>query len=394
MITEKIRLLENIDWEFSDYRGFSSFPADINSLHWYPAPFIPQIPGILIHTLTSEEEIVFDPFAGAGVAMIEAARLRRSFIGIDINPYAVNIMKAKLRALSVAGKEWYQTIENEVQSYSRIGLPTRDYCRKRQMSDEVFKWFEKETLAKLCALHQYVSSEQNQKDKLLKRVLFSSILNSCCSQKEHYTYITDGCYPDKLMAVDVIKLFLGQTRLVALAADTFRKQYEITYGERWKQLMGVVTICDARDVAFVRDESIDMVITSPPYLAVNDYVKSMRLTKLFFPERGTTEALEKEIGARRKRGRKNAYGDYIKDMDKSFSEMARVLKKAGFLCFTIGQGRGKVNKGDVVYTLLKILQHKYGFGVLARFDRKIKFRRIQVPGVGKEEIIILKRNLK
>lgn len=389
----KLRQLQNIDWEFSDYRGFSSFPADINSLHWHPAPFVPQIPAILIQALTEKEDTIFDPFAGAGVTLIEAARLNRKFIGMDINPYAVNITKAKFYALSLADKGWFLTINEDLKSLSIVDCSIEDYCMEFGIDKDVFEWFEKKTLRELCSLHQYVRSESDIRNKLLKKVLFSSILQRCCSQREHYTYVTDGCYPKDLLYIKAIELFLNQAELTAIAAETFRKQYKIMYNEELTSLDGIISVGDARDL-FLKDESIDIIVTSPPYLGVNDYVRSMRLTKLFFPEKGTQKAMKNEIGARWKRNRKYAYEEYTEDMARSFSEISRVLKSSGFLCLIIGQGRGKVCKRkNVVDELLDILQNKYDFKIGMRNSRKIKFRRIQVPGVGNEEIIILNRKL-
>ena len=385
---EKLRRLQNIDWEFSDYRGFSSFPTDINSLHWHPAPFVPQIPVILIQALTEEGDTILDPFAGAGVALIEAARLKRKFIGIDINPYAVNIMRAKFYALSLSDRQWFLGIKEDLESLS-INASIEDYCMKFGIDKEVFKWFEKKTLRELCTLHQYVISESDGKNRLLKKVLFSSILQKCCSQREHYTYVTDGCYPDELLYINAIELFLNQAEFTAIAAETFRKQYRMTHNIEWTSLDRVISTGDARSLKFLKNESIDMVVTSPPYLGVNDYVRSMRLTWLFFSEKETQEAMKHEIGARRKRNRKYAYEEYIDDMDRSFAEISRVLKSSGFLCLVIGQGRSKACKRNVVEELLEILQNKYEFRTRMRISRRIKFRRIQVPGVGNEEIIIL-----
>lgn len=388
---EKVRQLQNVDWEFSDYRGFSSFPADINSLHWHPAPFVPQIPAILIQALSEKEDTILDPFSGAGVTLIEAARLKRKFIGIDINPYAVNITKAKFYALSLADTGWFLTIKEDLKSLSIVNCSIEDYCMEFGIDKEVFKWFEKKALRELCSLHQYVRSDSNNRNKLLKKVLFSSILQRCCSQREHYTYVTDGCYPKKLIYINAMDSFLKQAELATTAAETFRKRYKLMYDEEWASFDGFISVGDAREL-FLKDESIDIIVTSPPYLGVNDYVRSMRLTKLFFPEKGTQKAMKDEIGARWKRNRKYAYEEYTEDMVRLFSEISRVLKSSGFLCLIMGQGRGRVCKGkNVVEELLDILQNKYDFKIVMKNSRKIKFRRIQVPGVKNEEIIILNR---
>lgn len=388
---EKLSQLQNIDWEFSDYKGFSSFPADINSLHWHPAPFVPQIPAILIQALTEEGDTILDPFAGAGVTLVEAARLKRRFIGIDINPNAVNIIKAKFYALSLLNKQLFLTIKKDLESLPSVDS-IEDYCMKFGVDKEVIKWFEKKTLKELFSLHQYVKSEPNSRNRLLKKVLFSSILQKCCSQREHYTYVTDGCYPDKLLYINAKELFLNQMESTRKAVETFRKQYRLMYHKDWSFSDSVISVGDARDLRFLKNGSVDIVVTSPPYLGVNDYVRSMRLTWLFFPEKGIQNAMKYEIGARWKRNRKYAYEEYVDGMDKSFSEISRALKPTGFLCLVIGKGRGRVCKRDVVEELLEILCNKYEFRSCMRISRKIKFRRIQVPGVENEEIIILNKN--
>jgi DNA modification methylase len=392
MTHPRIKQLQSIDWEFSDYRGFSSFPADINSIHWYPAPFVPQIPAILIQALTEKNYVILDPFAGTGVALIEAVRLKRIPIGVDVNPYAVNIVKAKFIALDIAGNQWFSRIENDVRSLPKLELDTGQYCKLYGVSDEALRWFEESTLNKLCTLHRYVSKEHDKKGQLLMKVLFSAILQKCCSQREHYTYITDGCFPEKpSISIDATELFLEQAKLIALAAENFRKQYTLMYSEDWKSPVDVIHLGDARDMSFLKNGSIDMIVTSPPYLGVNDYIKSLRLTWLFFPENSKEMGWKNEIGARSKRHRSNAFKEYIDDMEKVFFEISRVLKRSGFLCLTIGQGQGKVNKGNVKEKMLEILQNRYGFRAEAIFSRRIKFKRIQIVGVRNEEIVILSR---
>ena len=52
----------------------------------YHGNFIPQIPNQLLRRFTKPGEIVLDPFAGSGTAAIEAARLGRRYIGIELSP--------------------------------------------------------------------------------------------------------------------------------------------------------------------------------------------------------------------------------------------------------------------------------------------------------------------
>ena len=83
--------ISNIDWDFTSLGN-----DGLNSFHWYPATFISAIPGSLIPFLSKENEVVLDTFCGTSVTGYECVRLGRKFIGIDNNPIAILISKAKL----------------------------------------------------------------------------------------------------------------------------------------------------------------------------------------------------------------------------------------------------------------------------------------------------------
>lgn len=53
----------------------------------------------IIESSTSEGEIVLDPFCGCGTTVAVAERLKRKWIGIDISPQAVEVMKLRLAKL-------------------------------------------------------------------------------------------------------------------------------------------------------------------------------------------------------------------------------------------------------------------------------------------------------
>jgi len=385
-----IKELEAVDWNFADYSS-SQFPTDINSLHWYPAAFVPQIPAILIKTLSRPGDVVFDPFSGSGTTIVEASRLRRSFIGVDHNPYAVNICKAKFTAIGDTEESWFAEELKIVQSLHVIE-DARHYCALTGIEDEVFKWFHDKSLGEILALHQHILRNRGSHANLLRQVILSSILNRCCSQRDHYTYITDRCFPKELLYRPARVMYCEQIKLTCRAVMETRRQYARVYDSEWKPSRdGVVECRDARSLSWLSDGAVDLVVTSPPYLGVNDYVRSMRLTALLFPEEGVERAIASEIGARRKRFHSKAFEDYKNDMNQVFAEIARILKRAGYLGLVIGQGRGRVNKGDTLDLLVSMLREEFQFSVQFEEERRIKFRRIQVPGVGTERIIVFRR---
>lgn len=63
---------------------------------FYHGNFVPQIPRQLIKRYTKENEIVFDPFLGSGTTAYECETLKRNFVGVEIQPSLVKLVKSKL----------------------------------------------------------------------------------------------------------------------------------------------------------------------------------------------------------------------------------------------------------------------------------------------------------
>jgi hypothetical protein len=378
-----------VDWDFGDFTSRNA-KVDINSLHWYPASFIPQIPDVIIQTLSQKGDWVLDPFAGSGVTLVEAAKLGRRFIGTDSNPFAVDISRAKFLAIEYAGIDWQEDLNRRV-ARNTIEQPTEYYMEAHGIAAEVCEWFEEETLRELLSIHEAIIDDHGDRF-LLERVIFSSILSSCCSQRRHYTYITDGCYPDKLSYKPAKKIFAEKVQLVNRSAEIFREQYRRRHSREY-EYDGVIKLADARELHCIGKESVELVVTSPPYLCTHDYLKAMRLTNLFFPEKNIKSALENEIGARCKRGRMTAHEDYIRDIRKALQECHRILKLGCFMGLIIGVGSGKVVKSNVIEQLLDFLTDKEAFIAVYQNTRRITNRRIRgrTPGVLCEHIVILEK---
>ncbi|HKZ93259.1 MAG TPA: DNA methyltransferase [Candidatus Bathyarchaeia archaeon] len=387
--TAVTRLLARVDWDFQDYVS-KSYPEDINNMHWYPASFIPQIPSILIQMFSERKDEVLDPFLGSGVALVEAAKQGRNFLGVDSNPYAVDIVKAKFEALNCRdwtwAKEFAKTICNR-----RLAEEPLQYCRQHGINEEVFRWFHPRTLNELLEIHSCIADDGASSLHLLKKVVFSAILKSCCSQRKHYTYITDGCMPKEFIEVPSKQKYIQHLDLVEEASRKFRKQYEELNSCEWRSLEGDVRVGDARDLGWIVPGTVDLIVTSPPYLGCNDYARSMRLTSLFFREHKIPDVLINEIGARCKRHRETLQDEYLRDVKKSFEECKKALRGGGYFALTFGQGKGRVRKSDVIGHLTDYLIMEIGFSKIFDTLRNIKYHRIRFPGVMNERVIVFQK---
>jgi hypothetical protein len=66
-----------------------------HDLHVYKAKFFPRMVRALINIYAEDEDIVFDPFAGSGTALLESSLLGYNAVGIDIDPISVRISDCK-----------------------------------------------------------------------------------------------------------------------------------------------------------------------------------------------------------------------------------------------------------------------------------------------------------
>lgn len=86
-------------------REISSTKPDKSSAIYDMAVYLANKPyniaQIVIEKMTKEGEIVFEPFLGSGVSVVEALRLNRKAVGVDINPFALRITRASVASCDV-----------------------------------------------------------------------------------------------------------------------------------------------------------------------------------------------------------------------------------------------------------------------------------------------------
>jgi len=311
--------------------------------HWiypYKGKFHPQMIRALLNIIGLDQgDIVLDPFIGSGTTALEAQILGINCIGIDISPLCVLQSKVKTESIYVLPqiKEWKKEITKRIKPFlSNFDEKTIDDVIN-SISDERVRNFYR--MAKLVAISDNARRGREFGNSFLKNLelMISSV-------------------SDYVEIVKKLNLKLGKIE---------------------------IKIGDSRALP-LENESIDGIVTSPPYSIALDYVSNdaHALKELGY---NLSEIREKFIGVRGK-GEKRI-DLYNEDMKKSLEEMFRVLKPKKYAVIIIGNA---TYLGQEIKTVEFTIDYaeKIGFKLVKNID-KIIFGLYNV--MQKENILIFKK---
>lgn len=370
-----LRRVAELDFDFAAERSESPF----SDLHWHPCRYPSQIPAVVIARLTESGDTVLDPFLGSGTTLAEAQKLGRRSIGVDINPISTIIVAAKVIPDSARNITFGLN-----QFRTKLHVAWSDSLKSRvPPTVQGDKWFTKNSLAALGKLWSTIEVDNTNISPILKAA-FSSILLPACRETRHWGYVCDNSAPKSDYERDVLKLFL--VRL---------KAWERAYIERDSYLDRTSTTLHSADVltgdaattlAALPDSSVKLVLTSPPYQGVADYVKAQRLSMEWFGLEIEPFRLS-EIGARSKRHRRAASEDYLSDLTAVFRQCHRVLSPDGWAVAVIGESAQRAAVVDDFLTQMS----EVGFVVETVTYRQISQSRRQMPSLNREAIVFMRK---
>lgn len=311
--------------------------------HWiypYKGKFHPQMIRALLNIIgVKEGDTVLDPFIGSGTTAVEAQLLGINCIGIDISPLCVLQSKVKTESVEVI--------------------------------DEINK-------SKESVLNKVKPSLFNQENKS-----FLEFINAIPNEKVKNFYkmaflvaVSDNARRGRKFE----QSFYKNLDLMIKSVSDFRDVVQ-----ELNLRLGKITIKtgDCRNLP-LRNESIDGIITSPPYSIALDYVSNdaHALKVLGFE---LSDIREEFVGVR-------GHGPerinlYNQDMKRSYKEMYRVLKRGKFVAIVIGNA---TYMGEEVKTVEFTIDYcqKIGFKLIKNID-KIIFGLYNV--MQKENILIFQK---
>lgn len=336
-----------------------------HQIHSYPAKLLMHIPYYFLRTdaLCPKDGVVLDPFCGTGTVLLETLLSGRNALGADANPLAGLITQVKTNYIA---REYLENKLAEILTYAKR------LRRNGDIPKEVAVWYSENSLKQLARLQTAVRQIENEIERSFFELCFSSVVRKVS-------------YADPAISVPVHwnpKRF-NETRRVEVAAkikaletvDVYKK-YEIICKQnidRIESLRGHISdnvtakivSTDARQTG-LDDESVDMILTSPPYAGAQKYIRASWLN-LYWLEKVRLEEIPElkrlnigredyRAGERResytgiakadevlkalyKEGKKERafiVANYLNEMKVALDEMRRVLKNGSYMVIVIG----------------------------------------------------------
>ena len=249
--SKKTGLKRRIDYTW-DYKGEKT-KSYTHGLHSYPAMFIPQVARRLLETYSKKGDTICDIFCGSGTALVESRLLNRNAYGIDLNPLAIFLAKAKATEInpSTLFKEYCNLVD-------RFGETKSDKLGRPNFMNIDF-WFKEKVILKLARLKKVISEIKNKKVRNFFLISFSETVR-LSSNTNSGEFKLVRIKSDKLANhdPDVLGIFRKKTES---NIEGMRKFYRDLDKNTWARAI----YGDTSRVNTIENSSIDCIITSPPY---------------------------------------------------------------------------------------------------------------------------------
>ena len=299
----------------------------------YRACFKAELPRFFITLLSKEGDVVYDPFAGRGTTIIEAALLNRSVIANDINPLSTIFSKPRLFIPS-----YEQVAERLAKIKFRSGLKS---------DIDLSMFYHPNTESEIVSLRNYLNRKKKNKeedsvDEWIRMVATNRLTGHSKNFFSVYTLPPNQAVTQerqkkinlqrkqKPAYKDVKFIILKKTRDLTSGINKNLTDQLRRIGSKAQYLNN-----DARFTSGIKKNSIALTVTSPPFLDIVNYNEDNWL-RCWFNNIDVNE-VHKNITITKK------IDEWEKVIGDVFIELYRVTKKGGYVAFEVGEvRRGKV----------------------------------------------------
>lgn len=349
------------DWSFSECK-----PSDTgkwtHGYHRYPAKFIPQLVEKLMDTYIGEKVTasVNDPFMGCGTTIVSAISRGFKASGTDINRIAFLMTGVKATTIcpNILEKKVKKFLSDIVDQNEDNGFLGNNHIQPHipnRHLEKIDYWFEESVRDELGRILTIIYEEEESVVRFFLLVAFSHVLKTCsiwslASTKPARDFNKRSTLPYDAIRRHLLKMLKGNSLFYGVVPSHVKDNIDSYLNIR----MGC-----AKEQP-VEDDSVDLIVSSSPYVTSYEYADLHQLSTLWLDLAGDLKEYRKqfigtsykyykdkslksqialtivdEMEQENKNKAKEIEAFYI-DMQEVFNESYRILKPGGRCCFVIG----------------------------------------------------------
>ncbi|OGC41111.1 hypothetical protein A2Y85_07055 [candidate division WOR-3 bacterium RBG_13_43_14] len=386
-----------------------------HGLHTYPAMFIPQVARRLLQTYSKKGDVICDIFCGSGTTLVESRVTGRNAVGIDLNPLAILLAKAKTTPInpSILNKKYFQLID-KVEKFKTGNIKTPFFFN-------IDFWFKKGVINKLAIIKNAITDTKRENIRNFFLVAFSETVRlSSNTRNGEFKLIRISEEKLRIHNPDVISIFKRKVESNIRAMNEFYKNVD---NNTWTKIMH----SDSSKENGIKDNSIDCIITSPPYGDSRTTVAYGQFSRLsaqwvdILENPDDASAIDKELlgGKSNKEASNNLASKYLTlilseiskkdekrarevlsffiDLEKCLRQAYRILKPNKYFCIVVGNRLVKQVRIPTDFIITELCEN-FGFLCEDIFVRKIPGKRMPSQNsptniTGQQEETILKESI-
>ena len=309
-----LRYFVNAFWTAEQRRGHSLHEIS------YRACFKAQLPGFFIERLTQAGDRVFDPFSGRGTTAVEAALLGRTPAANDVNPLSAMLCAPRLDPPSAGAV--------------RARLAGIDLSRAASEPNEadLLAFYHPDTLRQIVALRSWLLRRDGLDpiDAWIRMVALNRLTGHSAGFFSVYTMPPNQA----VSAASQRKINQARSQLPPprdVRAIILKKTLSLLAdGSPPPHPPAILLTGGAERTPGLADASVDLIVTSPPFLDVVDYEGDNWLRCWFAGIDPAQVRIDRH-------GDVAAWQGFVR---RGFEEFARVVRPGGFVAFEVGEVRG------------------------------------------------------
>ncbi|MFW9777378.1 MAG: DNA methyltransferase [Candidatus Heimdallarchaeota archaeon] len=362
-----LKHLESVGWRNEPYDK-QHWGNWLHSLSPYQGRITPSFAHWLVKIFSKPNDTVLDPFMGVGTILLEADFLKRKAFGVDLNRYAWVVTKGKFERKSL---QYYLDYLTDLKDLNTSDIDLGE------IPDWIQAYYDPETLKEIVKLNALLQADEEW-------FLLGCLMGILHGNRPGYLSVYTGC---------IIPMTPRPVTHPKYRPDKDKPEYRAVIPRMAAKVMRMFSTGipshsrariyhgDARALPLETD-SVNVVISSPPYYNTLDYVgqNRVRLYFLGFDRNAQLELKKSHIQDSK---------TYLLEMAKVGKELQRVLLPKGLLVYVLGdvhRTKSSINTAmrvsevyeNLGFKQLSIVDDEIPLNKVASRSRRKKFDRVLV----------------